>query len=160
MLRIFIKEGEAMKNDLFPILIFGVVGYAFSRAFIEVWIYSLLSKSYRKRYKEKKSLFQRYWLIGVKDFFKIKYLRSERRIVNYSMIISVYSVTHATLFFSLIALIAIAFAFYLNLISERVVGIAIVAYCIEIILSFAVYALVSNYEHYNYYRRINGKKEL
>ena len=87
-------------------------------------------------------------------------LESGKRIVNYSMIISVYSVTHATLFFSLIALIAIAFAFYLDLISERVVGIAIAAYFIEIILSFAVYALVNNYEHYNYHRRINGKKEL
>jgi hypothetical protein len=148
-----------MKDNAIVLLLFCIVGYLFSRAFIEIAIYALLTPKKYKKYKKKTTLNQRYWIIGVKTFFPVKYVKSENRMINYPMIMSVYSSVHATMFVSLMAVFAIAILSYVNLINEKGLVVVIVIYLIEIIASFGIYACVNNYEHYNYHRRRNGKKE-
>lgn len=148
-----------MKDNAIVLLLFCIVGYLFSRAFIEFAIYVLLTPKKYKKYKEKTTLKQRYWIIGVKSFFSVKYVKSEKRMINYPMIISVYSSVHATMFVSLMVVFAIAILSHINVINEKNLAVAILIYLIEIITSFGIYACVNNYEHYNYHRRINGKKE-
>lgn len=148
-----------MKDNAIVLLLFCIVGYLFSRAFIEIAIYVLLTSKKYKKYKEKTTLNQRYWIIGVKTFFPVKYVKSENRMINYPMIISVYSSVHATMFVSLMVVFAIAILSHINVINEKNLAVAILIYLIEIITSFGIYACVNNYEHYNYHRRRNGKKE-
>ena len=148
-----------MKNNAIILLLFCIVGYLFSRIFVEIAIYILLTPKKYKKYKEKTTLKQRYWIIGVKSFFSVKYVKSEKRMINYPMIISVYSSVHATMFVSLMVVFAIAILSHINVINEKNLAVAILIYLIEIITSFGIYACVNNYEHYNYHRRRNGKKE-
>ena len=133
--------------------IFSIIGYLFSRGFIELCVINYLSKKEYRVYKKQTTFQQRYWLIWLKRNVVVKYLKSERRSINYPAIMSVYFYTHITLFISLAITLLIVFLVCLGFLNLVYAEVMLPIYLTEIILSFVIYSLIENYAHRNYHQK-------
>ena len=133
--------------------IFSIIGYLFSRGFIELCVINYLSKKEYRVYKKQTTFQQRYWLIWLKRNVVVKYLKSERRSINYPAIMSVYFYTHITLFISLAITLLIVILVYFGFLGMIYAEAILPIYLTEVILTFVIYSFIENYVHRNYHQK-------
>lgn len=95
---------------------------------------------------------QRYWLTWLLKNSESRYLRSERRRIDYPAIMAVYFYVNIVLFASLIFTVGIVLLEIVGVLNMSCAEKALTAYLIGILLSFVVYFFVEAYE-----RRQKGK---
>ena len=144
-----------MKTTILFLAILSTIGYFVSRGFIELGVITYFSKKGYRGYKKQTNFQQRYWLTWMKRNAKVKYLKSERRNVNYRGIMSVYFYTHITLFISLIIMLCVVVLVCCERLDMVYAEIIIPIYLVEIVLSFGIYSFIANYKHRNYYHKRN-----
>ena len=147
-----------MKTTVLLLAIVSIIGYFVCRGFIEVAVITYFSKKGYRNYKKQTNFQQRYWLIWMKRNAKVKYLKSERRNVNYQRIMSAYFYTHIILFISLIATLSVVTLVCLGYLEMVYAELIIPIYLVEILLSFATCYFIVKYEHRNYYQKRNKHK--
>ena len=146
-----------MHTTMIGLTIMSIIGYLFSRGFIETCVITYFSKKRYKAYKKQTNIQQRYWLTWIKKNATVKYLKSERRRIDYSTIMSVYFYTHICLFISLAITLLIVILVLFGVLDMICAEVMITVYLIEVLLSFVIYYFIENYEHRNYHKKRHGR---
>ena len=142
-----------MNTTMILLSIFSIIGYLFSRGFIELFVSTFLSKKEYKTYKNQTKFLQRYWLTWLKRNVAGKYVKSERRNVNFPAIMSVFFYTHITLFISLAITIFIVFSVCFGFLDMVYAEVMLLVYLTEVILSFVIYSFAENHVHRKYHQK-------
>lgn len=142
-----------MNTNMLILTIMSIIGYLISRGFIELWVFTYFSKKRYNAYKKQTNIQQRYWLTWLKKNVSVKYLKSERRYINYPVIMSVYYYTHITVFISLAITLLIVILVCFGFLDMVCAEVMIPVYLTEVILSFVIYFFIGNYEHHNYHKK-------
>ena len=133
--------------------IMSIIGYLFSRGFIEVCVITYFSKKGYKAYKKQTNIQQRYWLTWIKKNATVKYLKSERRRIDYPTIMSVYFYTHIFLFISLAITLLIVTSVRLGVLDMVCAEVMITVYSAEVLLSFVIYYFIEISVNRNYHKK-------
>ena len=139
-----------MSNGIIIVLI---ISYIISRGFIELFVITYFSKNTYKSYKKQTNFLQRYWLIWIAKNSCVKYLKSERRYINYPIVMAVLFYTNIILFLSLIIVFLLVFLGNIDVLDMKYSELGILIYIVEIIISFGIYAFLENYVHNEYHRK-------
>lgn len=146
-----------MNTTMLILSIISIISYFFSRGFIELGVITYFSKKGYKAYKKQTNIHQRYWLTWLKKNSKFKYLKSEKKSVNYPSIMSVYFYTHITVFISLVITLLIVILVYSGFLDMVCAEVMLPVFLTEVLLSFVIYYLIENYEHRNYHQKRNKR---
>lgn len=146
-----------MKITLLQLTGMSIIGYIISRGFIELGVITYFRRKGYKSYKKQATFAQRYWLTWMKKNARVKYLKSEKRNIDYPTIMTVYFYTHNVMFSSLIIILLLVSLVLVDVLDMKYAEIAITLYLIEIILSFVTYYFIVTYEHRKFHRKRNKR---
>ena len=122
----------------------------FQRWLIEVDIENeCFSKKKYKKYKKEHSFSDRLYLISLRKTVKPRCLKSERRIINYPSVVTVYSILTFVMTIVWIADLAMFVITCCGLINEDDLTIPVGIVCGFCIVVFLVMYFVMKYIHYN-----------
>lgn len=147
-----------MTKDIIYITIFCFVGYLILRILIGLNVKLYLSKKEYKIYKRETNFVQRFFLYWIKKKSHTKFLKSENRYVCYPVIMSVYFYINLINFILTIIFFFVDILVCTNVITTKYAGIGACVFLIEILLSYAILALLVNYEHRNYHKKRQRNK--
>ena len=151
------REKE-MNRTMLTLTVLAVVGYLISRAYIEICVISYFPKGKYRLYEKQTGFMQRYWLTWLLKNSESRYLRSERRRIDYPAIMAVYFYVNIVLFASLIFTVGIVLLEIVGVLNMSCAEKALTAYLIGILLSFVVYFFVEAYEHREYHRKRSRRR--
>jgi len=134
-----------------------IIGYIVIRVYIELVIrYNYFSKNERKKYRKTVSLLNKFWLTWIENHSKVKYSKSERKYINYPLIISTYKMMNITMLIFLIGVELTVVMSFINIFQTRYAYVVLTGYSLCILLCFVILSFIEGYKRTEYHRKRRG----